>query len=76
MSVKKARKLRDALVIAGAVIMLLGSLNEALFVVGVAVAVSGLVPHFLFNRCSHCGKQLEKTRGSFASSAESLWTKK
>ena len=49
MSVKKARKLRDALVIAGAVIMLLGSLNEALFVVGVAVAVSGLVPHFLFN---------------------------
>lgn len=65
MSVKKGRKLRDLLLILGTVVMLLGSLHEALFTVGAVIAFSSLLPHFLFNRCPHCGKQLGKNEGEF-----------
>lgn len=66
MTVKKARKLRDTLLIVGAVVMLLGGyLYEPLFIVGVIVAVSCLIPHFLCNKCPHCGKQLGKNEGEF-----------
>ncbi len=65
MSVKKGRKLRNLLLILGTVVMLLGSLHEALFTVGAVIAFSSLLPHFLFNRCPHCGKQLGKNEGEF-----------
>lgn len=65
MSVKKGRKLRDLLLILGTVVMLLGSLHEAFFTVGAVIAFSSLLPHFLFNKCLHCGKQLGRNEGEF-----------
>lgn len=39
--------------------MMLGSyFYEPLMVSGVVVASACLIPHFLFNKCPHCGKQL------------------
>nr|WP_298060215.1 hypothetical protein [uncultured Blautia sp.] len=65
MTVKKARKLRDTLLIAGTVMMLLGYLYKPFFMVGVIVAFLCLIPHFLFNKCPHCGKQLGRNEGEF-----------
>ena len=66
MTVKKAQKLRNTLLIVGPVIMLLGGyIYEPLFIVGVVVGCSCLIPHFLFNRCPQCGKQLGKNEGEF-----------
>ena len=65
MSVKKVQKLRNALLIAGGVIMLAGCLWKPLLTVGVIVAFSCLIPHFLFNKCPHCGKQLGRNEGDF-----------
>lgn len=65
MTVRKARKLRNALLILGVVIMLLACIYEPLFIVGAIVAFSSLVPHFLFNKCPHCGKQLGRNEGAF-----------
>lgn len=58
MNVRKAQKLRNGLLLIGAVIMLGGYICEPLLMVGAAVACSCLIPHFLFNKCPHCGKQL------------------
>jgi len=65
MTVKKARKLRDMLLVIGTIIMLLAYLSEFLIVVGAIVAFSSLIPHFLFNKCPHCGKQLGRNDGAF-----------
>ena len=65
MTVKKAQRARDTLVIVGTVIMLLGSVYAPLFIVGAIVAFSCLIPHFLFNECPHCGKQLGRNEGEF-----------
>ena len=65
MKVRNAQKLRDALMIIGLLIMLAGSLCEALSIVGAIVAFSGLIPHFLFNKCPFCGKQLGRNDGKF-----------
>ena len=58
MSVKNARKLRNALLIAGFFIMLLGCYSNVIGVIGVVVSFSSLIPHFLYNKCPHCGRQL------------------
>lgn len=65
MTVKKARKLRDRLLLGGFVLMLLAYLYEPVFIVGVIVTFSCLIPHFLFNKCPHCGKQLGRNEGEF-----------
>lgn len=65
MTVKKARKLRDRLLIVGFAVMLLAYLYEPIFIVGMIVAFSSLIPHFLFNKCPHCGKQLGRNDGDF-----------
>ena len=65
MTVKRARKIRDALLLAGTVIMLLAYLWEPFFCIGAAAALSCLIPHFLFNRCPHCGKSLGRSDGEF-----------
>ena len=65
MPVKKARKLRNALLIAGFFIMLLGYLWVPVGIFGVVVTFSSLVPHFLYNKCPHCGRQLGRNEGDF-----------
>ena len=65
MKLRKARELRDILMLIGIVIMLLGHNSDALLVVGLIVTFSGLIPHFLYNKCPHCGKQLGRNEGKF-----------
>lgn len=65
MTVKKAQKLRDTLLIAGFVMMLSGCLYDLLGIAGAIVEFSCLIPHFLFNKCPHCGKQLGRNEGAF-----------
>ena len=65
MSVKKARKLRNALLIAGCVITLLGYYSDAILVIGLIVTLSSLIPRFLYNKCPYCGKQLGRNEGKF-----------
>ena len=50
MTVKQARKVRDALMIGGTIIVLLAYFWEPFVCVGVIVGLSGLIPHFLYNR--------------------------
>ena len=47
MPVKKARKLRDTLLIAGVVVALMGYLWDVLGFIGIVLMFSALVPHFL-----------------------------
>ena len=65
MTVKQARKVRDALLIGGTIIVLLTYFWEPFVCVGVIVGLSGLIPHFLYNRCPHCGKQLYRNAGKY-----------
>ena len=65
MTVNKARKIRDALIVAGFAIVLLANVYEPLFLVGTAVVASCLIPHFLYNKCPHCGKQLGRNEGKY-----------
>ena len=63
--VKKARKIRDYLIIAGLFIMLSAYFYEPLFYIGLGITFSCLIPHFLYNKCPHCGKQLGRNEGDF-----------
>lgn len=63
MKVRTAQRLRNTILLAGAVIMLCSHIYEPLFLVGGVVACSCLIPHFLFNKCPHCGKQLGNNEG-------------
>ena len=65
MSAKKAQKIRDILILAGIVIMLGAYIYEPLMKVGMVVAFSCFIPHFLYNKCPHCGKQLGRNDGKF-----------
>ena len=65
MTVKQARKVRDALMIGGTIIVLLAYFWKPFVCVGVIVGLSGLIPHFLYNRCPHCGKQLYRNEGKY-----------
>lgn len=65
MKLRKAQKLRNTLLIVGFFIMLLGYYSNVIGVIGAIVAVSSLIPHFLFNKCPHCGKQLGRNEGKF-----------
>lgn len=67
MNVKNARKLMVTLLIAGFVLSLLGGwyTYEPLFIAGIIVMVSSLIPHFLYNKCPHCGKNLGRNGGRF-----------
>ena len=59
MKPQQAQRLRDILLLLGAFVMLTSSLfGEVLFWVGMAITFSSLIPHFLFNKCPHCGHQL------------------
>lgn len=65
MEIKKARKLRDSMIIIGLIIMLLAYLWEPLSVIGAIVAFSSLISHFLFNKCPYCRKNLGRDTGDF-----------
>lgn len=65
MSVKRARKIRNALIIAGFVIMLLSYVYDPLIFVGAIVMLSCMIPDFLYNKCPHCGKRLGRTEGKY-----------
>lgn len=58
MKVRNAQKLRNLLMLIGTVIMLAAYFYEPLWIIGLIVACSCLIPHFLYNKCPHCGKQL------------------
>lgn len=65
MSIRKARKLRNALLIVGMIVMLSAYFYEPLLAVGAIVSLSCLIPHFLFNKCPHCARQLGRSEGPF-----------
>ncbi|MBQ4040075.1 MAG: hypothetical protein IJC91_02965 [Oscillospiraceae bacterium] len=66
MSVKSARKLIAIILIAGFILSLIGGyVYEPLFIAGMIVMVCSLIPHFLFNKCPHCGKNLGRNAGRF-----------
>ena len=65
MSLRKAQKLRNTLLIAGFFIMLLGYYSNVIGIIGVIVSFSSLIPHFLYNKCPHCGKQLGRNEGKY-----------
>lgn len=65
MPLKKAQKLRNTLLIAGFVIALLGYLWNLFGFIGSIMMLSSLIPHFLWNKCPHCGKQLGRNEGAF-----------
>lgn len=65
MKVRNAQKIRDMLAVAGIIIMLCGYVYEPLLFVGGVVAFSCLVPHFLYNKCPHCRKQLGRNEGKY-----------
>jgi len=58
MKVRQAQKLRNWLLIIGTVIMLGAYIYEPLLAIGILVSFSCLIPHFLFNKCPHCRRQL------------------
>ena len=65
MNVRKAQRLRDMLLLIGFFMMLGAYIYEPLFHPGMVVAFSCLIPHFLWNKCPHCGKQLGRNEGEF-----------
>lgn len=65
MNAKKAQKLRDILLVSGAVMMACGGVSHWLYYFGIMLACSCLIPHFLYNKCPHCGKQLGRNEGQY-----------
>ena len=65
MNVRDAQRLRNTLMLVGILIMFGGYLFEPLLIVGAIIAFSGLIPHFLYNKCPHCGKQLGRNEADY-----------
>lgn len=64
MSARKAQKIRDIILLIGAIITLLGH-NSILTVAGVIIMFSCLIPDFLFNKCPHCKRRLGRNAAKF-----------
>ena len=58
MKVRDAQKLRTILLAIGSITMLAAYPNVPMFIIGAMIAFSCLIPHFLYNKCPHCGNQL------------------
>ena len=65
MNPRKACVLRDTLFVVGFIIMLAAYIYEPLIIIGATVMFSGLIPHFRYNRCPHCGKQLGRNEEKY-----------
>lgn len=72
-NVKNARKLIVTLWIAGFVLSMLGGAYVPLLIAGIIVIVSSLIPHFLYNKCPHCGKNLGRNEGRFCQFCGKEW---
>ena len=63
---KKARTLRDTLMITGFLVMLTGYVFGVVStVIGSVIMFSCLIPDFLYNKCPHCKKHLGRNEGTF-----------
>ena len=65
MKARDAQRLRDLLLLAGFIIMLASYLLKPIFIIGLIVAISCLIPDFLYNKCPHCKKRLGRNEGTF-----------
>jgi len=65
MKARDAQKLRDLLMITGFIIMLGAYIYDPLIIVGAIVAISCLIPDFLYNKCPECGNRLGRNEGKF-----------
>ena len=65
MNPRKACVLRDTLFVVGFIIMLAAYIYEPLIIIGAIVMFSGLIPHFRYNRCPHCVKQLGRNEAAY-----------
>lgn len=65
MKIKKARELRNTLIIAGFVIILLSYIWESFLIIGTIIMLSCIIPDWLYNKCPHCGKHLGRNEGDF-----------
>ena len=65
MHFREARKLTLVLVILGVITMWATNLYRPLFIIGLLVILSSLIPELLYNKCPHCGKHLGKQTGPF-----------
>ena len=63
---KKARTLRDTLMVIGFVVMLSGYLFGLVStIIGALIMLSCLIPDVLYNKCPHCQKRLGRNEGAF-----------
>ena len=65
MKVRTAQFLRTMLLGIGFVMALASYIYEPLFISGVVVMFSCLIPDILFNKCPHCGKNLGRNSGDY-----------
>ena len=65
MNVRDAQNLRNKLFIIGGLIMLSGYRYSPLMIIGSIVMFSGLIPHFRYNKCPHCGRQLGRNEADY-----------
>ena len=65
MKVRTAQFLRTMLLAIGFVMALASYIYEPLFISGVVVMFSCLIPDILFNKCPHCGKHLGRNSGDY-----------
>ncbi len=65
MNHKKAQNLRDLIFVVGFIIMLAGYLWDPFLIIGFIIALSCLIPDYLYNRCPHCKKRLGRNEGKF-----------
>lgn len=63
---KTARKIVWCLLSIGAIIGLIGSYSsDILFVIGIVLMICAILTHFIFYRCPHCGRFLDRSTGEF-----------
>ena len=65
MKVRTAQLLTKIILTVGALMALASYIYEPLFVSGVVVMFSCLIPDILFNKCPHCGKRLGRNSGDY-----------
>ena len=65
MKAKDAQKLRNMILAIGFILMVGAYIFKPLLIIGAIVAVSCMIPDYLYNKCPHCGKRLGRNEGRF-----------
>ena len=65
MTRKAAVRLRNFLMLAGFLLMMLSNIWKPLLPFGLLTMLSCLIPDHLYNRCPHCKKGLGRNGGDF-----------